>query len=630
MKVYFKFTILEKKEINNLTKIISIDNVVGNNVYAYANEEEFNQFLKLGYKYEVLKNPGDVGDVHMSSSLEEIESWDTYPTYDGYVNMMYQFEANYPSICKVVDAGNTVQGRKILFVKISDNVNENEAEPQCMLTSSMHGDETTGYVLMLRLIDSLLSSYGTNARITNLVDNIEIWINPAGNPDGTYHGGNSTVNGATRYNANGKDINRNFPDPESGPYPTGAWQPETIAMMNIAQQNNFILSVNFHGGVEVVNYPWDTWPRLHPDDSWFHFISRQYADTVHAHSPASYMTYLDNGITNGYAWYEVDGGRQDYFTYFNRGREVTIELSNIKLVTPSQLPLYWEYNKRSFLNYIQNCLYGIRGIVTDTIGNPVKAFIKINGHDFDSSEVYSDSINGDYYRLIYAGTYNLTFSAPAYFDTTITNVSVSNFSSTILNVELKPLVPVPVELISFLANINGNNVNLMWVTATEKNNRGFEIERCEKSSVKNQKWGVISFIEGNGTITERNYYSFIDNEVNPGKYLYRLKQIDFNGQCKYSQEVEVNISSPSFTLEQNYPNPFNPNTIIGWQIPVDNFITLKVFDVLGNEVAVLINEEMAAGSYKTEFDARNLSSGVYLYKLIAGNFSITKKMLLTK
>ena len=173
-------------------------------------------FSRTTLTHTILPKPGELIVPEMSDNIDEITDWNVYPTYDAYVNMMTQYAANYPSICKLIDAGNTVQGRKILLVKISDNVNVREDEPQFLYTSTIHGDEVTGYVLMLRLIDSLLTSYGTNSRITNIVNNAEIWINPDANPDGTYHGGNNTVSGATRYNVNGYDLNRNFPDPVYG------------------------------------------------------------------------------------------------------------------------------------------------------------------------------------------------------------------------------------------------------------------------------------------------------------------------------------------------------------------------------------------------------------------------------
>ena len=159
----------------------------------------------------------------------------------------------------------------------------------------------------------------------------------------------------------------------------------------------------------------------------------------HANSIPGYMTYLNNGITNGYAWYQIDGGRQDYMTYFQRGRECTIEISNTKLLPPSQLPAHWLYNYKSFLNYMRKALYGITGTVTDSVtGNPVEAKVTVSFHDLDSSEVYSDSLFGKYYRLIYGGTYTLQFAAPDYYTKTIPGIFVKNDSTTVLNVQLRP------------------------------------------------------------------------------------------------------------------------------------------------------------------------------------------------
>lgn len=621
-EVYFKFVLNDKESIKALTKDISIDNIKGNIVYAYANQEEFSKFLEYNLPYEKLPAPGIVKNIQMSNDLKEISDWNVYPTYDAYVTMMNQFASNHPSICRIVDAGNTVNGRKILYAVISDSVNTREAEPQFMYSSSMHGDELTGYVSMLRLIDSLLTTYGTAVDITNLVNNAEIWICPLANPDGTYKSGNTTVNGAVRYNANNIDLNRNFPDPYQGPYPTGTWQPETVNMMTLASNNNFVLSANFHGGAEVVNYPWDCFVRLHPDNSWFYDLSRKYADTVHAHSVAGYMDDLNNGITNGYAWYPVYGGRQDYMTYFKRGREVTIELSNTKLLPASSLPTYWEYNRRSLLNYMKSVLYGIKGKVTDNFGNPVKAKIIIVGHEADSSEVYSSVQFGDFYRLIAPGTYNVQIVAPNLISQTITNVVVNQNQATELNIQL---MPVPVELTSFTAERKNNKVFLSWTTATELNNYGFEILKKQ-----NEIWEYAGFVKGNGTSTEKHSYNFLDENNSSSTILYRLKQIDVDGSINFSNEVEVIGVPAEFVLEQNYPNPFNPTTRINFTLPIKANVVLKVFDVLGNEAAILINENREAGFNSIEFDASKFTSGIYFYEIKAGDFSAIKKMILIK
>jgi len=437
---YFKFNIQSPKELDELTKIVSIDNVKDNTVYAYANDREFAKFKATGYNYTLLPNPGDLIIPDMARSLSETKAWDVYPTYQQYLDMMNQFEYDHGSICKLINIGSTVEGRQLLVLKISDNVNSDEDEPEAFYSSTMHGDEVTGYVMMLRLIDTLLTSYGTDTRITNIINNMEIYINPLANPDGTYHSGDGSVSGAIRYNANYVDPNRNFPDPAAGNHPDGqTWQPETIAMMDFMAAHHFVISANFHGGAEVFNYPWDTWSRLHPDDMWWQQTGRRFADTVHASAVSGYMTDLQDGITNGYAWYRVTGGRQDYMTYFQHGREATIEISHTKMPAATTLPSYWTYLRKSLLNYLSEALYGVRGVVTSAAtGLPVAAKVTVTSHDADSSQVYSAPTVGDYHRLIAPGTWTLEFEATGYVAQTITGVSVVDFNTTILNIQLQP------------------------------------------------------------------------------------------------------------------------------------------------------------------------------------------------
>ena len=641
IEIYFSFKIQSNDILEILINIISIDNIKGKEVYAYANENEYNEFLSFNIEHKVLTKPGELFIPEMSDGIEEITEWDTYPTYEGYVSLMNQFSANYPSICQIINVGNSVQGRSILIAKISDNVSIREDEPQFLFTSTIHGDETTGYVLMLRLIDSLLTSYGSNTRITNLINNAEIWINPNANPDGTYHGGNNTVYGATRYNANGYDLNRNFPDPVNGVHPNQ--QPETSVFRALAEDNNFVLCANFHGGTEVVNYPFDTWTNGYPDyvshadEDWYEFISHLYADTCQAYSPSNYMNGYDDGITNGGTWYVIHGGRQDYMNWFMKSREVTIEISDTKLLPTNLLPAHWEYNKRSFLNYIESILFGVRGIVTDTAGTPLNAFVQILNHDTLNSGIRTDSLNGNYHRMLAEGTYTFVFSSPNHFPDTISGVTVNNFQTTWLNVQLVPENPVPVELITFTAEIKVNDVLLEWRTATETNNRGFEVQRSQKLKVKGQtEWSAIGYLNGKGTTTEVQKYSFTDQDVKPGIYKYRLKQIDYDGDFKFSEIVEAEVNPPvEFSLDQNYPNPFNPSTKIKFTIPSVETrdrvsVQMKVYDVLGNEVTTLVNEAKPAGEYEIEWDASGLPSGIYFYQLKAGKFIQTKKMILIK
>ncbi|HSL87818.1 MAG TPA: T9SS type A sorting domain-containing protein [Ignavibacteriaceae bacterium] len=193
---------------------------------------------------------------------------------------------------------------------------------------------------------------------------------------------------------------------------------------------------------------------------------------------------------------------------------------------------------------------------------------------------------------------------------------------------------IPVELTSFTASIINGSVNLNWQTATEVNNSGFVIERSvisNPSGMRNLNWEDIGFVNGFGTTTSSKQYSFTDNSPLAGNLYYRLKQMDFDGSFTYSNVIEIDIKTPAkYSLEQNYPNPFNPSTVIRYQLSVNSYVTLKVYDVLGNEVAVLVDEFREAGRFEITFDASNLASGMYLYRLQSGNYIETKKMVIIK
>lgn len=194
---------------------------------------------------------------------------------------------------------------------------------------------------------------------------------------------------------------------------------------------------------------------------------------------------------------------------------------------------------------------------------------------------------------------------------------------------LTVIPPLPVELTGFTASVVNQNVNLNWITATELNNAGFEVQRTMVSD--NPDWKVLGFVNGNGTSSNQHFYAFTDHNLSAGKYLYRLKQIDFNGTYQFSDELEVNfIGADKFELSQNYPNPFNPATIISFTISNRQFVTLKIYDILGNEVESLVNDYREPGTYNINFSAAGLPSGVYIYKIQAGAFSQSRKMTLIK
>ena len=190
---------------------------------------------------------------------------------------------------------------------------------------------------------------------------------------------------------------------------------------------------------------------------------------------------------------------------------------------------------------------------------------------------------------------------------------------------------VPVEMISFTSAVSNNQVLLNWITASELNNSGFQVERRITNDHKNDLWEAIRFIKGNGTTTERKSYLYKDENLSEGIYQYRLKQVDFDGSSQYSKTIEVEVNSKiNFVLEQNYPNPFNPKTVIKYHLPFAGNVILKVYDVLGNEVAVCVNEYKSVGEHKVDFNAVGLSSGIYFYYLKSGDFTEIKKMTYLK
>ena len=193
--------------------------------------------------------------------------------------------------------------------------------------------------------------------------------------------------------------------------------------------------------------------------------------------------------------------------------------------------------------------------------------------------------------------------------------------------------PLPVNLSSFTSNVNGRNITLNWVTTSEVNNAGFEIQRIKSSDSKTQNYEKAGFIQGKGTVNTSTNYSYTDKKLDCGKYQYRLKQIDINGNFDfYNLNGEVEIGLPTkYDISQNYPNPFNPTTKIDFQLPIDGKVSLKIYDITGIEMATLMNNEFKKADYYTVmFNGSNLSSGIYFYRIIADKFVVTKKMVLLK
>ncbi|MGM0551629.1 MAG: M14 family zinc carboxypeptidase [Bacteroidota bacterium] len=442
---YFSFPYSSRIQLDTLTRWMSIDHISNKNVYAYATPEQWKKLQRTDLLIQPLPLPSEFrqkeGSIIMASIPNEMSSWDKYPTYGCYQALMEKF-ANEP-MCNVYSIGKSVEDRELYMAEITGSFKHKTSKPGIFLTSTMHGDETTGYILMLRLIDSLLQGYVNSPEIKALLDSNVIYINPLANPDGTYRTGNHTVEGASRYNANMVDLNRNFPDPTGDPHPDSQpHQLESKAMMKWTETTPITLAANFHGGAEVVNYPWDVVEHLHPDNYWFIDASLAYASNAQSNSPEGYFTSVNTtGITNGYQWYQVFGSRQDYMNYHRQIRELTIEVSTTKLMPSALLPEMWQYNKEALFSFMEYSKWGVFGFVTDTAGKAIEAEIFLNNYDTreDSSMIFTRKETGYFARLLNAGTYTLKAKAPWYRDTTITGIPLAKKERRYLNITLVPL-----------------------------------------------------------------------------------------------------------------------------------------------------------------------------------------------
>ena len=437
----FTFEVDSRSMLDSLSQMISIDRVDGNRVWAYANPDEMEWFRQTGISFELCSNKSTAKAIPMASTVNQMQNIDHYPTYEVYDSLMHNFVKDYPELCRLEVVTTLPSERQILALKISSNVElDNTDKPEVLCTATMHGDEGICTTTALSFCKHLLSSYGTDRKVSRLLDSIEFWIIPIFNPDGMFKGGNSTISGSTRSNKNGYDLNRNYPSVNSNSGNTR--QPETTAMMEFFANHHFSLSTNLHSGNECFNYPWDTWSRLTADDAWWRLVGGAYRDTAQHNSASGYFTdgcgHSANGLTNGCAWYSISGGQQDWANYYMHCREVTIEVCGTKEPTSTTtIANIWQYNKNALLNFYAESLNGVRGTVTNAAGQPLAATITIAGHDKDNSWIETDARVGDYHRYLKGGTYNLTFEAEGYEAQTISNVKVTDGQPTWLNVVMQ-------------------------------------------------------------------------------------------------------------------------------------------------------------------------------------------------
>lgn len=421
-------TLPNQQAVDDLSKQgFIIDAVFGNTARVYTDAAGLERLKQEGYRTEVVETQPSIPKV-----------LGVYHSYSSLTSELQTYANTYPNITRLYSLGKSVEGRDLWALLITDNPDEEEDEPEFKYVSTMHGDEPVGTELLLYLTDYMLTRYGTDPRITQLIQETEIWLVPLMNPDGLERN--------TRYNANNRDLNRSFPEwPaefsgtifDGAPLRATGREPEVRAVMEWSAANSFVLSANMHTGALVVNYPYDDddlpsgTNAPTPDDALIRELSLRYS---RSNPPMYNSTVFPQGIVNGTVWYSVSGGMQDWNYRYLGCIEVTLELSNTKRPSSTTLATLWENNRESMLRYMESVHIGIRGVVRDRLtGAPVYARVRI---DDNPQPVFTDPDVGDYHRLVLPGTYRLHIDAPGYIPYHVSNVEVPDGPATRMDVTL--------------------------------------------------------------------------------------------------------------------------------------------------------------------------------------------------
>ncbi len=408
-----------------------ISNVRGNTATLYLSPEDYERVRAMGFKTRLIEKQPDASNANKKSI--------GYIAYDDIGPLLSGYESSYPDLCQVSSLGQSVKGRELWAIKITEHPDLPADKPTVKYVSSLHGDEPVGMQMCLYFVEELLYEYESNAYIRDLLGRTIIWLVPLANPDGYVN--------YTRVNANGWDLNRSFPtysiDYLETWYDTGAlgdagYQPEVALLMQWHAAVPGALAANFHTGALVANYPYDNDPGIpsgveapSPDDDEFRYISLQYS----SNNPPMYAsTAFPQGITNGSAWYSITGGMMDWNYRYLGCPEVTLEVSNIKWPNASYLPQLWLDNRDAMFAYAETAHIGIRGLTLDrNTGEALWSKVRVSDR---VQAVFSNPEVGNYHRLLLPGVYDLIFEAHTYITYHVDGITVAAGPASRVNVTL--------------------------------------------------------------------------------------------------------------------------------------------------------------------------------------------------
>ncbi len=585
-----KIYIQEHKQVYQITDMgISIEHLKEGYAESHLSEKEIQKLKDAGFQVEILP--------------EETYPKAGYHDYAGMVAKLDSIVNDYPSIATKFSIGTTQQGRNIWVLKISDNVDTDEDEPEVRFIGIIHGDEPVGCELLLFLADTLTKQYGSDPYLTSLVNNREIFLIPMYNADGREN--------STRELADGEDPNRDFPVPDGSPHGSvSGISLETQELMDWLDTMNIVLSVTYHGGARVVNYEWDYTDEIPPYYELIRRISIGYAIRNDSMFLDPTVFGADSGTIRGYEWYQVLGSLQDWAYHQTGCIDLTIELNPTKWPSSSELPELWRQNRDAMLWFIEQSGYGVWGRVTDAnTGNPVPCTYYVLP---ETTKVFkNDSIVGDFHRPLLTGDYTFVFMADGYNTRTIPGVHVRYDSTTYLDVQMYPLVPVNISgTVTDSAGlpIDSARVEIIGIAATYTDQNGgyniganagelyFVVSKTGYATLYDtivvQRDTTIDFVLGT-----LNQYDFpttdtIDIPDNDPNGIYDSLFVDghlniedievyVNITHTYISDLIVRLISPSGTgvYLHNETGGSNEN-IVGWydsELPVDGPGTLADF-----------------------------------------------------
>jgi hypothetical protein len=433
--VRVEIAIQSRADLESLTEAgYDVAGVNGNRVLLYADADELAVLRAANWNLKILPTapvPQILGE---------------YNNYSNMTATLDDYATNFPSVCRKTSLGKSVQGRELWAMKITSNPDLKQDKPEVKFVFAIHGNEYEATEVSLFFIDSLLKGYATNdARIVNLVNNLEIWIVPLMNPDGR------EMRPASRYNARGYDLNRSFPTRQSillssrlyGASLATNVPPEVLHIMSWTESHNFSLAANLHTGVRLVCYPYGDGDGIGnvntptPDDAVVRSLALTYATNnpqIHTNSDPHYP----NGVVNASEWFVAAGCIDDWGYRYDGCLDMCMELtpsfSDAPIFTPAAL---WSQNRESLLAYAEMALKGVQGVIRDArTGTPVYGAIRVEGIHHTT---FSDREVGDFHRILLPGTYNLWFYAPGYTPQTISGVVVRAGNATRLDVSLQPV-----------------------------------------------------------------------------------------------------------------------------------------------------------------------------------------------